>query len=71
MYWHKNKDWYSIDKEADQFVLSPDAPERVIKSFRMWMALNPGMGRIEEPLPVEHTARRLQVQQDAEMPVAV
>jgi hypothetical protein len=55
MYWFLNN-WYYEDRDADQFVLKPDAPERAVESFKMWMALNPGMGRVEEPLPLEQTA---------------
>jgi hypothetical protein len=36
LYWKSNKEWYTIDFEKDDFVLTEKAPERAIRSFELW-----------------------------------
>lgn len=36
MYWMSNPEWYRVDEEKDEFVLTDKAPERAQKSFDMW-----------------------------------
>ena len=40
MYWHKNKEWYYIDREKDCFVLTDAAPERARQSFELYKKIN-------------------------------
>lgn len=40
LYWRKNKDWYRINKEKDCFELTDEAPERAVKSFKLYCESN-------------------------------
>lgn len=35
-YWRSNKEWYYIDKEKDEYVLTEKADDRVKQSFDMY-----------------------------------
>lgn len=40
MFWHSNKEWYTIDKVKDCYVLTEKAPERAVKSFELYKKIN-------------------------------
>lgn len=40
MIWMENKDWYYIDEERDEFVLTEQAPAEARRSFEKWQLIN-------------------------------
>ena len=38
--WMNDRDWYSIDKERDRFVLTEKAPEEARRSFEKYKRIN-------------------------------
>lgn len=40
MYWWSNEAWYRINKEKDCFELTDEAPERAVKSFKLYCERN-------------------------------
>ena len=40
LFWMTNKEWYTADREHDEFVLTDKAPERAIKSFELYKRIN-------------------------------
>ena len=40
MYWRTNKEWYVADYEHNKFKLTKAAPQRAVRSFRMYKRQN-------------------------------
>ena len=40
MIWMENEEWYYIDNEHDEFVLTEKAPEEARRSFEKWQYIN-------------------------------
>ena len=39
LYWKKFPEWYVVKNNV--YVLLPGAPDRVVKSFKLWKKMNP------------------------------
>ena len=35
-YWRTNKEWYKVNYDTDKYELTPMAPPRAVKSFRLY-----------------------------------
>jgi len=40
MLWKKNRDWYTIDRKNQRFVLTEKAPEEARRSFKKYKRIN-------------------------------
>ena len=40
MYWKTNEAWYRANYETDRYELTPEAPERAVESFRLYLLRN-------------------------------
>ena len=40
MNWKKNRDWYTIDKKNQRFILTEKAPEEARRSFEEYKCIN-------------------------------
>lgn len=40
MYWMKNDEWFSVNKEKDCFELTDAAPQRAVDSFQLYLLRN-------------------------------